>query len=103
MSPTPDQPDSTLPYASAHQIKATGDLFAGRFKLREKLGEGGMGTVYVADQLYPVQRCVALKVLKAGLDAAGALARFEQERQALALMDHPHIAKVFDGGADEHG
>jgi serine/threonine protein kinase len=75
-----------------------GQLFAGRYKLREKLGEGGMGVVFVADQTEPVQRRVALKIIRAGLDTHRLLARFEQERQALALMDHPNIAKVFDAG-----
>jgi tetratricopeptide (TPR) repeat protein len=78
-----------------------GQLFAGRYKLREKLGEGGMGVVFVADQTEPVQRRVALKIIRAGLDTQRLLARFEQERQALALMDHPNIAKVFDAGMDE--
>jgi serine/threonine protein kinase len=78
-------------------------VFAGRFKLREKLGEGGMGEVWVADQTQPVQRRVALKVIRSGLDSARVLARFEQERQALALMDHPNIAKVLDAGIDETG
>jgi tetratricopeptide (TPR) repeat protein/tRNA A-37 threonylcarbamoyl transferase component Bud32 len=78
-----------------------GQVFAGRYKLREKLGEGGMGVVFVADQTEPVQRRVALKVIRAGLDTHRLLARFEQERQALALMDHPNIAKVFDAGMDQ--
>src|SRR5262245_41569611 len=77
-----------------------GRVFAGRYKLREKLGEGGMGVVFVADQTGPVQRRVALKIIRAGLDTHRLLARFEQERQALALMDHPNIAKVFDAGVD---
>jgi WD40 repeat protein/serine/threonine protein kinase len=76
-------------------------LFADRFKLRQKLGEGGMGEVWVADQTEPVQRRVALKVVRPGLDSARMLARFEQERQALALMDHPNIAKVLDAGVTE--
>jgi serine/threonine protein kinase len=80
-----------------------GQVFAGRFKLREELGEGGMGVVFVADQIEPVQRRVALKVIKAGADSARVLARFEQERQALALMDHPNIAKVFDAGVSDAG
>jgi tetratricopeptide (TPR) repeat protein len=80
-----------------------GQVFAGRFKLREELGEGGMGVVFVADQLEPVQRRVALKVIKTGADSARVLARFEQERQALALMDHPNIAKVLDAGVSETG
>jgi serine/threonine protein kinase len=75
-----------------------GGVFAGRFKVREKLGEGGMGSVYVADQTEPVSRRVALKVIKADVSTATMLARFEQERQALALMDHPNIAKVLDAG-----
>ena len=73
-------------------------VFAGRFKLRQKLGEGGMGEVWVADQAEPVQRRVAIKVIRPGLDSERMLARFEQERQALALMDHPNIAKVLDAG-----
>src|SRR5439155_7158168 len=73
-------------------------MFAGRFKLREKLGEGGMGEVWVADQIEPVQRRVALKVVRPGFDSERMLARFDHERQALALMDHPNIAKVLDAG-----
>ncbi len=73
-------------------------VFAGRFKLRQKLGEGGMGEVWVADQAAPVQRRVAIKVVRPGLDSEPMLARFDQERQALALMDHPNIAKVLDAG-----
>jgi serine/threonine protein kinase len=80
-----------------------GQVLAGRYKLRQKLGEGGMGVVFVADQTAPVQRRVALKIIRAGLDTHRLLARFEQERQALALMDHPNIAKVFDAGVDEGG
>jgi serine/threonine protein kinase/WD40 repeat protein/Flp pilus assembly protein TadD len=76
-------------------------FFAGRFKLRQKLGEGGMGEVWVADQTEPVQRRVALKVVRPGLDSARMLARFDQERQALALMDHPNIAKVLDAGVTD--
>lgn len=96
--------DATSPFTPSPSIPApttvlvSGGTFASRFKLRERLGEGGMGTVYVADQLEPVQRRVALKVIKAGRDSRQLLARFEQERQALALMDHPNIAKVYDAG-----
>jgi serine/threonine protein kinase/Tfp pilus assembly protein PilF len=76
----------------------------GPYKLLQKLGEGGMGTVYLAEQEEPVKRQVALKILKAGLASAHVLGRFEQERQALALMDHPNIARVFDAGTIEaHG
>ena len=73
-------------------------LFDKRFKLRQKLGEGGMGEVWVADQIAPVGRRVALKLIRPGLDSTRLLARFEQERQALALMEHPNIAKVLDAG-----
>jgi hypothetical protein len=73
----------------------------GRYKLREKLGEGGCGTVYVAEQTEPVRRRVALKVIKLGMDPKQVVARFEAERQALAMMDHPNIAKVLDAGMTE--
>jgi WD40 repeat protein/serine/threonine protein kinase len=75
----------------------------GHYKLLEKLGEGGCGTVYVAEQSEPVRRRVALKVIKLGMDTKQVIARFEAERQALAMMDHPNIAKVLDGGATENG
>jgi serine/threonine protein kinase len=75
----------------------------GSYKLLQEIGEGGMGTVFMAEQTEPVQRKVALKVIKAGMDSRQVIARFEAERQALALMDHPNIAKVFDGGATESG
>jgi serine/threonine protein kinase len=70
----------------------------GPYKLLQKLGEGGMGSVWVAEQQQPVKRRVALKVIKPGLDSAQVLHRFEAERQALAMMDHTNIAKVFDAG-----
>ena len=75
----------------------------GSYKLLQKLGEGGMGTVWVAEQTGPVKRRVALKVIKPGMDSAQVLRRFEAERQALALMDHTHIAKVFDAGTTGEG
>jgi serine/threonine-protein kinase len=75
----------------------------GPYKLLEPIGEGGMGTVWMAEQQEPVRRLVALKVIKAGMDTQQVIARFEAERQALALMDHPHIAKVFDGGTTDSG
>src|SRR2546425_13264396 len=75
----------------------------GRYKLREKVGEGGCGVVYVAEQEEPIRRRVALKVIKLGLDTKQVIARFEAERQALAMMDHPNIAKVLDAGALENG
>jgi eukaryotic-like serine/threonine-protein kinase len=75
----------------------------GRYKLLEQIGEGGCGVVYMADQEEPVRRRVAVKVIKLGMDTKEVIARFEAERQALALMDHPNIAKVLDGGATETG
>ena len=75
----------------------------GNYKLLEQIGEGGMGIVFMAEQLRPVQRRVALKIIKPGLDSKQVIARFEAERQALAVMDHPGIAKVFDAGTTEAG
>jgi eukaryotic-like serine/threonine-protein kinase len=75
----------------------------GPYQLLEPLGEGGMGTVWLAQQQEPVRRLVAVKLIKAGMDSKAVLARFEAERQALALMDHPHIAKVFDAGTTADG
>lgn len=80
-----------------------GALVAGRYKLLEQLGEGGMGAVWVAEQTEPVKRRVALKLIKPGMDSRQVLSRFEAERQALALMDHPNIARVFDGGMTDEG
>ena len=74
-----------------------------RYKLLEKIGEGGCGIVYVAAQEEPVSRRVALKVIKLGMDTRALVGRFEAERQALAIMEHPNIAKVFDAGATETG
>jgi serine/threonine protein kinase/tetratricopeptide (TPR) repeat protein len=74
-----------------------------RYKLLEQVGEGGMGVVFLAEQTRPVHRTVALKIVKAGMDTRQVIARFEAERQALALMDHPNIAKVLDAGATEVG
>ena len=75
----------------------------GPYKLLEQIGEGGMGTVYMVEQTAPLHRMVALKVIKPGMDSRQVLARFEAERQALALMDHPNIARVLDAGATEQG
>jgi eukaryotic-like serine/threonine-protein kinase len=77
--------------------------FIGPYKLLQQIGEGGMGVVYMAEQEQPVRRRVALKVIKPGMDTAQVVARFEAERQALALMDHPNIARVLDAGATESG
>src|ERR1700722_15374941 len=82
---------------------AAGNDDFGRYRVLSPLGEGGMGTVYLADQLEPIRRRVALKVVKLGMDTAEVLARFHNERQALAMMDHPNIAQIFDAGAAEKG
>src|SRR5437588_7090180 len=73
----------------------------GPYRLMEQIGEGGMGLVFVAEQQQPVRRKVALKVIKPGMDSRQVIARFEAERQALALMDHPNIARVLDAGATD--
>ena len=73
----------------------------GRYKLLEQIGEGGFGVVYLAEQVEPMQRKVALKVIKAGMDTKEVIARFEAERQALALMDHPNIARILDAGVTD--
>ncbi|HEV2971097.1 MAG TPA: tetratricopeptide repeat protein [Pirellulales bacterium] len=75
----------------------------GPYKLLQKLGEGGMGTVYMAEQEHPVRRRVALKIIQAGMNSAKVVARFDQERQALTMMDHPNIARALDAGATETG
>ena len=72
------------------------DEVVGRYRLLEKLGEGGFGTVYLAEQIEPVVRKVALKIIKPGMDSAAVVARFRNESQALALMEHPNIAKIYD-------
>jgi eukaryotic-like serine/threonine-protein kinase len=81
----------------------TPGTLVGPYKLLQPIGEGGMGTVYMAEQTEPVRRTVALKLIKAGMDSRQVLARFGAERQALALMDHPHIAQVFDAGTTNDG
>jgi tetratricopeptide (TPR) repeat protein len=99
--------DSGPDPAAASVLAVTGDyqpqavagvVIAGRYTLVEKIGEGGMGEVWVAKQTEPVKRKVALKLIKAGMETRAVVQRFEQERQALALMDHPNIARVLDGG-----
>src|SRR5262249_2365141 len=79
------------------------DPAVGPYQLLEQIGEGGFGVVFLAEQAQPLRRQVALKVLKPGMDTRQVVARFEAERQALALMDHPHIARVLDGGTTESG
>jgi serine/threonine protein kinase len=97
----PTQPGGGAP-DKAFASEAPGER-VGRYKLLRKIGEGGMGVVYMAEQREPVIRKVALKVIKLGMDTRQVVARFEAERQALALMDHPNIAKVLDAGSTESG
>src|SRR5437016_14330668 len=118
MEPDPPLPEITTPMGGA----TAGGLFGmagggmsdpslpeqagemiGPYKLREQIGEGGFGTVWVADQEHPVRRRVALKIIKLGMDTKEVIARFEQERQALSLMDHPNIAKILDAGVTQYG
>jgi len=87
-----------LPEVVVPVVEKPGDRI-GRYRLLQKVGEGGFGVVYMAEQEEPVQRRVALKIIKLGMDTRSVVGRFEAERQALALMDHPNIAKVLDGGA----
>ena len=89
--------------ASADPVDVSQHPQIGPYTIRERLGEGGMGYVYVAEQTSPVRRKVALKVIKPGMDSRQVVARFEAERQALAMMSHPNIAKVLDGGTSESG
>ena len=98
---TPDDPAADAPGGPPDALAGT--LVGGRYRLVEPIGEGGMGSVWRADQLHPVRRPVAVKLIKAGMDSRAVLRRFEAERQALAVMDHPHIARVFDAGATDAG
>ena len=99
--PSPADRDGTM-VVTIPDTEKPGDIMSG-YKIRERLGEGGCGTVYVAEQSEPVRRRVALKIIKLGMDTRSVIARFEAERQALAMMDHPDIAKVLDAGATETG
>jgi len=93
----------TIDMPADQPISAAPGTQIGPYKLLQQIGEGGMGTVYMAEQAAPVRRKVALKIIKPGMDTREVTARFQAERQALALMDHPNIASVFDGGATEAG
>jgi serine/threonine protein kinase/tetratricopeptide (TPR) repeat protein len=93
---------STPPFVRAPVLEGPGAMI-GPYRLLEQIGEGGFGVVYMAEQLLPVRRKVALKVIKPGMDTRQVVARFEAERQALALMDHPNIARVLDGGTTATG
>jgi WD40 repeat protein/serine/threonine protein kinase len=96
------EPGATRDHRPEASVEAAGDV-VGPYKLLEQIGEGGFGVVFMAEQTHPVRRRVALKVLKPGMDTRQVVARFEAERQALAIMDHPNIAKVHDAGATEAG
>jgi eukaryotic-like serine/threonine-protein kinase len=104
--PTAEPPKESKdqnPISPTAEISEGSQTVIGRFRLLEKIGEGGFGVVYVAEQKTPVRRRVALKIIKLGMDTRSVVARFEAERQALAMMDHPNIAKVFDAGATDMG
>src|SRR5262245_38725372 len=92
------KPPAAADATDASPASQAGSVIAGRYTLLQRIGEGGMGEVWVAKQTDPVKRKVALKLIKAGMDSKQVVARFEAERQALALMDHPNIARVLDGG-----
>src|SRR5687768_17340402 len=109
-TPTSAPAPGIPPYASAqfaHVVTAVRDLGhptkVGPYLIQGLIGEGGMGSVYRAEQREPIHRIVALKLVKLGMDTREVVARFESERQALALMDHPNVAKVLDAGATETG
>jgi tetratricopeptide (TPR) repeat protein/serine/threonine protein kinase len=93
-----ESPVATLAAIDKETVAERPGTIIGPYKLLQQIGEGGMGTVYMAEQTEPVHRKVALKIIKAGMDSRQIIARFEAERQALALMDHPNIAKVFEAG-----
>jgi Leucine-rich repeat (LRR) protein/tRNA A-37 threonylcarbamoyl transferase component Bud32 len=94
---------ATLPPPAHKPIAEGPGTIVGRYKLLQEIGEGGMGVVYMAEQQKPVRRRVALKIIKPGMDSAQVIARFEAERQALAMMDHPNIARVLDAGCTDTG
>ncbi len=100
-APGPAVPTPRTPRISTGE--GIGTVIAGRYALVEVIGEGGMGSVYLATQTEPVKRQVALKLIKTGMDSRAVLARFDAERQALALMDHPNIARIYDGGLTPAG
>src|SRR5580692_11205029 len=99
----PEQSPNIPPPTIVHETSAQVGTVIGPYKLMEQIGEGGFGLVFVAEQLAPVRRKVAIKVIKPGMDTRDVIARFEAERQALAMMDHPNIARVLDAGATESG
>jgi eukaryotic-like serine/threonine-protein kinase len=100
---SPEWSNTSETMSHAGPSDGIGSVVAGKYKLLETLGQGGMGTVFMAQQIEPVKRLVALKLIKLGMDSRQILTRFAAERQALALMDHPNIAKVLDAGATDAG
>jgi serine/threonine protein kinase len=98
-----DAPDAAEQETMDQPVMERAGTQIGPYKLLERLGEGAFGVVYMAEQREPVRRKVALKILKPGMDTKQVIARFEAEEQALALMDHPNIARVFDASATESG
>ena len=96
----PAGPDPTEDYQPIAERPGT---VIGPYKLMEQIGEGGFGLVFVAEQQHPIRRKVALKIIKPGMDTRDIIARFEAERQALALMDHANIARVFEAGTTDSG
>ena len=96
-------PTSSIPKTAGAAADLAPDEDFGRYRIVQPLGEGGMGSVYLAEQREPIRRRVALKVVKLGMDTAQVLSRFDNERQALAMMDHPNIAQIFDAGATPRG
>src|SRR5262245_35230852 len=101
-SSLPDDTAATPPDVTVLTAEKPGARI-GRYKVLQQIGEGGCGMVYMAEQEEPVRRRVALKIIKLGMDTRHVIARFEAERQALAMMDHPNIAKVLDAGATPTG
>jgi len=101
--PPDEVADATATFLDESNFTEAPGSIIGRYKLLEKLGKGGFGVVWAAEQREPVRRRVALKIIKLGMDTRQVVARFEAERQALAMMDHPNIAKVLDAGATETG
>src|SRR5436309_1751107 len=100
----PSPPQSPSPQQAGVAARAHRDPeYIGLYRILERIGEGGMGVIYKAEQREPVRRIVALKVIKLGMDTREVVARFEAERQALALMSHPNVAKVFEAGITEQG
>src|SRR6266852_6182681 len=102
--PPNDPPQTSDPDSSDHTLSTGASVgaaagYIGPYRLLQMIGEGGMGEVWLTEQKTPIHRTVALKLIKAGMDTKAVVARFESERQVLALMDHPNIARVFDAGS----